>query len=218
MHIDKTKRTAFCLRALFTLALAFATLLSARPASAQIKQPGAHPDYSVELDPHLDLGWGGPFHGPFGNEGFGLGFRATIPIVKQGPISKINNSMGIGFGGDFLFYGDDDCHWGDRRFWNVYYDCHGNSFVFPVVLQWNFWLTPKISVFGEPGLAITYSHVEWEYPCGPGGAQVCDNDDSDTDFIPFILWGGGRFLLGDSVGITVRLGWPYISAGVGILI
>ncbi len=215
MQIEKTPRSSFRLRALLTLVLTLAALMAASNASAQIKQPGAHPDYSVELDPHLVLGWGGPFIGPFGNEGFGVGFRATIPIVDPGPIKKINNSMGIGFGGDFLWYGDDDCHYRYNRFYSRFYDCSGTTLVLPVVLQWNFWLTPKISVFGEPGLAIRYSHINYEYPCGAG---ICDDDDTDTDFIPFIFWGGGRFLLGDSVGITVRLGWPYIAAGVSILI
>jgi hypothetical protein len=181
-------------------------------ASAQIKQPGAHPRYSVELDPHLVLAWDGPFNNHFDDEGIGLGLRATIPIIEQGPIKKINNSLGIGFGGDFIFYGDGHCRYGR---WDYQDDCSGTSLFLPVVAQWNFWLTPSISVFGEPGLAIRYSSLHREYPCGN---EFCDDDDTDLDFIPFVLWGGGRFLVGDSVGITVRLGWPYLGVGVGFLI
>ena len=32
-------------------------------------------------------------------------------------------------------------------------DCSVDVFMAPVVVQWNFWLTPIISVFGEAGLA-----------------------------------------------------------------
>ena len=32
-----------------------------------------------------------------------------------------------------------------------------------MVAQWNFWLTPSISVFGEPGLAIRYSSLHRDY-------------------------------------------------------
>jgi hypothetical protein len=198
------------------VACAALTLPDTASARSVIKQPGAHPKYSVELDPHLVIGWGGWFPGPLDNEGFGLGFRATIPIVEQGPIKKINNSMGIGFGGDFLFYGNDNCRYG--RFRQFGYDCSGTALVLPVVLQWNFWLTDVISVFGEPGLAIRHTWVSVEYPCGPGLLDVCDDTDSDLDFVPFVFWGGGRFMFGDSVGLTVRLGWPYLGVGASILL
>src|SRR5262245_31213195 len=73
-------------------------LFSSRTASAQIKQPGAHPDYSLELDPHLVIQHA---HGPFfDDEGIGFGLRASIPFVRNGPIPQINNNMGISFGGD----------------------------------------------------------------------------------------------------------------------
>jgi hypothetical protein len=197
------------------LALAIAALPDTAAAQSVIKQPGNHPDYSVELDPHLVIGWGGWMPGPFDDEGFGVGLRATIPIVKQGPIKKINNSMGIGFGGDFLFYGDDNCGWGRWR--GGLYDCGGNSLLLPVVLQWNFWLTDVISVFGEPGLAIRHTWIHFDYPCNsPSG--ICEDDDTDLDFVPFIMFAGGRFMFGDTVGLTVRLGWPYLGVGATFLL
>ena len=45
-------------------------LLLAGSAEAQIKNPGAHPRYSLELDPHLTLQHD---RGPFTDEGVGLG-------------------------------------------------------------------------------------------------------------------------------------------------
>lgn len=193
--------------AAFSAALALPTL-----ASAQIKQPGAHPKYSVELEPHLVLDWGG-HDGPGDDEAIGLGLRATIPFLDNGPISKINNNMGIGFGLDWAHNGDacDGWRWGNR-YWND--DCTVDIFMLPVVVQWNFWLTPIISVFGEAGLQI--ERVHWEWDNCPWGNNC---DDTDTDLEP-VFWGGGRFLFGrgSNVGGVVRLGWPYVSLGVGILL
>jgi hypothetical protein len=108
-------------------------LLVPWPASAEetiIKRPGDHPRYALEVEPHLLVGWRHFRDGP------GVGFRATIPIVHNGFVSSINNSVGIGFGFDL-----DPIRRADH-------------FAVPIVLQWNFWLSTHWSVFGEPGAAI----------------------------------------------------------------
>jgi len=85
--------------------LALLCLFFAHDAGAQIKQPGAHADYSLEVDPHLVVQHArGPF---FDDEGLGLGLRLSIPLVRNGPIDTINNNMGISFGGDIAFFGTD---------------------------------------------------------------------------------------------------------------
>lgn len=195
-------------------------LLLGTTARAQIKEPGNHPDYSVELEPHGLFDWG---YGPgWASNGFGLGLRATIPIV-QDPIKTINNSIGIGFGLDWTHYSS-ACYgyygWGRYYPNGVYpggYDCSGNGLLFPVVMQWNFFLTKIISVFGEPGFAI--EHTWWNYPypgnCPPNG--ICSLSASSTDF-RFVFWGGARFMFGKTVGLTARIGWPYISVGASFLL
>ncbi|MCK6533342.1 MAG: hypothetical protein L6Q84_10265 [Polyangiaceae bacterium] len=187
-------------------------LLAPALASAQIKRPGAHPKYTVEIEPHLVLDWGN-HDGPGNDEGLGVGLRATIPFLDNGPIPKINNNMGIGFGLDWAHNGDACDGWRWNKQW---YDdeCTVDVFMAPVVVQWNFFLTPIISVFGEGGLQIERTHWEWEN-CPWGN----DCDGSDTDVEP-VLWAGGRFLFGagSNVGGVVRLGWPYVSLGVGILL
>lgn len=187
--------------ALSALAAGTVALAWSSTADAQIKEPGNHPQYSVELEPHFLLQWE---HEPaWGDEGLGLGLRATIPIIEQGPIKKINNSMGIGFGLDWSHF-DDSCHWGwERRFG----DCSANQFWIPVTWQWNFFLTEVISVFPEAGLGIV--HTRWEFPGG--------QDDSDTD-LEGLFFAGVRFHVSDNVGITLRLGWPYISAGASFFL
>lgn len=118
------------------LALVCSMVTVATSASADesiIKNPGDHPDYRFEAEPHGLLGFGGPFER--GGTDFGAGFRGTIIIVDNGFVKSINNSVGIGFGGDLFFK-------------------HGTLFI-PVVMQWNFWLSTHWSVFGEPGIGFS---------------------------------------------------------------
>ncbi len=192
----------------------------AAPALAsaqQIKQPGNHPLYSVELEPHLVVQYND--YAPCSEDAFGPGFRAAIPFLQNGPLPRINNSMAIGFGLDFAHAGiNNGCP--SYRIGNTYY---GNGFsadvwTVPVVVQWNFFLLPKISVFGEAG--IVFEHQSWDSGffgngCVNGG--FCDASGSNNTVEPSVS-AGGRFLVSDSVGFLLRIGYPYLSAGVSILL
>src|SRR5262245_26825829 len=90
-------------------------------AESIIKHPGDHPRYVFEAEPHLSIGYSG---------GFGPGFRGTVVLVDNGFISSINNSIGIGFGLDWIFY-DDGCH---HRFGNEFCGTFADVMV-PVVMQ-----------------------------------------------------------------------------------
>jgi hypothetical protein len=198
----------FCLSALLGVALLCVPAL----AGAQIKQPGAHQRYGVELDPHVliqhsDL--------PVGDEGYGFGFRASIPFMHNGPIGRINNSIGISFGADFAFFGDEDvCRRRGADFFVE--DCDAMSVWIPVTAQWNFYFSKVVSVFGEPGLAFQYESWSLDGPCNTGGD--CSIDESDVDPIEPTFWVGGRFLFADRFGLTVRLGYPSMSVGMSILL
>jgi hypothetical protein len=191
------------------------------PAGAQIKHPGDHIKYELEVEPHFVYQWE---HETGLDEGMGAGIRVSVPIIEDGPIKTINNSMAIGFGLDWTHFSDPcgsyywwDGHKPDPKDPNYYYwnqECSANQIWLPVVLQWNFWLTKTISVFGEPGLGI--QHVRWSYnvPCNsPTG--WCEVDESDTDLEP-VFWAGARFLVSDHLGITLRLGSPSFNAGVSL--
>lgn len=214
------------LHALITALALVALVLFSTPARAQIKEPGAHNDYVVELEPHFILDWydyGYDGYGFYGQgEAWGVGMRATIPFLKNGPISKINNNMGIGFGLDWAHNGD-ACsgyyYYGRNRF---YYPggCSFDVFHIPVVVQWNFFLTPIISVFGEVGIGIRRFHGTINDPaCNPYvyGYDYCDYTHTTAEFL---FWGGGRFQFGKGsiVSAIVRIGYPYLSAGIGIMI
>jgi len=174
--------------------LALLALFVASPASADdtIKHPGDHPHYSVEVEPHLLLGWGGGWGG-----GVGLGGRFTIPVVDNGFVSTINNSVGVGFGLDVLWY--NGCYYAGGG-------CTATGFDFPVVMQWNFFVAQRWSVFGEPGLVIY--HNAWSCPGGN-----CPNFGNAETFVEPALFVGGRYHVSDSVALTMRIGFPSFSFG-----
>jgi hypothetical protein len=178
-------RTALGLLVFSALALA----PSLAGAQSIIKHPGDHPRYSFEAEPHLAMDpWAE-------NAGFGPGFRGTFVVMDNGFVQTINNSIGIGVGLDWLFYG----HGCPRE-----RDCKTpTDFVVPVVMQWNFWLHPKWSVFGEPGVAFHFR----------------SNGGDKFDFDPFVIYGGGRFHFTDNVTLTMRLGaptWHHSAFSIGV--
>jgi len=119
----------FLAGALATLACALWPL----PVQAEesiIKNPGDHPRYGIDVEPHALLGYGGF---GFKDGAPGLGVRGTFILVENGFVPSINNNVGLGFGFDAFFDGFVDI---------------------PVVMQWNFFLSTHWSVFGEPGLGI----------------------------------------------------------------
>ncbi len=118
--------------AFFVVLMALVMVAPARAHAAEhsiIRNPGDHPSYIFEAEPHLVVGFAGPFE-PGGN--VGLGFRGTFHIA-DGFVKSINDSVGVGVGLDLATDG---------------------RVLVPVVMQWNFWLSTHWSVFGEPGIAL----------------------------------------------------------------
>ncbi len=193
-------------------ALLLALVCSSQPAFAQstIKRPGARAAYSFEAEPHLLAGLFDP-PGFGGGNGWGLGFRGSVELLEIGFIPKLNNSIALGFGVDWLRY---DGWSGPRGYCQESFTGPAgvpictrvpgaggdiDYFFVPVVMQWNFWLHRQWSVFGEPGVAM---YVE----------------EGDVDFTPFVLYAGGRFHFTDRITLTMRLGYPTFSLGVSFLL
>jgi hypothetical protein len=188
----------------------------ARADESIIRQPGAHRDYSVEIEPHLLAS----FLMTRAGEGVGAGVRFTIPVVKNGFIASINNNVGIGFGLDWAHY--NGCYYYYYYDPLYGYDCPSlNTFVVPVVMQWNFFLAKHWSVFAEPGLALeygTYGSCPGYYVDRQGNVHnyLCPNGPSHVTLDPVVMFIGGRFHINDTVSLTARLGWPYFSIGLSL--
>ena len=175
-------------------------------AQSTIRDPGRRPHYAVELEPHLSLS---PFDAPDNPSrgGYGVGARVTFELAPEGFIPALNDSVGLGLGLDWLRYAGS----GGRSFCQrfeftaqgvpvcVETSGHSSSYLFvPVVMQWNFWLATRWSVFGEPGLALSHR---------AGG---------DFGITP-VFEAGGRFHFSDDFALTFRLGYPTFSIGVSWL-
>ena len=93
--------------------------------------------------------------------------------------SSFRSRVGLGFGLDWTRY---------------------HAYV-PLVLQWNFWLTERWSVFAEPGVAIHWTEERFRR--------------ARPDFT---VYGGARVRLADRVALTFRAGYPAISLGVSFLL
>jgi hypothetical protein len=184
------------------IASAIAISIAVSPAVARadstIKHPGDHPSYNVEVEPHLVLGTDNIYR--YG--GYGVGARFSIPIIHNGFVPSINNSVAITFGADLVHY--DYCYYGQD------YGCSATYIYFPVAMQWNFYVGERWSVFGEPGLFFFKGAID---DCPPGFKGTCDTP-SSFGFRPFALWVGGRYHISESVALTLRIGWPSVSFGV----
>jgi hypothetical protein len=99
-------------------------------ATNLIRRPGSHNAYSFEIEPHLNV-YG---FGSHDNADVGVGVRASIPFMHNGPIRSINNNLAISFGVD------------------TYFPKGAFGVSLPVAAQWNFYFTEIISVLGEVGI------------------------------------------------------------------
>jgi hypothetical protein len=199
-----------------SLSVAMAVLALSPMARAQstIRQPNQHPHYTLELEPHLAVGFFDP-PGLGTGDGFGPGLRASFPLSEDGFLTKLNDTVALGVGLDWIFYdADGPPRAGCDRFVTAPNDTRvcvelgeestdQDYFYVPVVMQWNFWLHRRFSAFGEPGLAL---HLRRD-----------GEDDSDLG-ANLVLGVGGRWHFVDNVAVTARLGYPTSTIGFSFLL
>jgi hypothetical protein len=188
-------KRSFLLCAATALAASVTTAARTARADDTIKTPGDHPHYAFEVEPHLVLGWGGVY----GNEGYGVGVRISIPVVDNGFVPSINNSVAVSFGADLVHY---DWCWYDNHA-----NCSANYLDFPVAMQWNFFVAQRWSVFGDPGL-IVYNGFVSDCPNG----NNCPGRPGGLGIEP-ALYLGGRYHLSPGTALTLRIGFPAFSFG-----
>lgn len=201
---------------LVVFAVLFATVVLPGSAAADgtIRQPGDHPKYVIEIEPHGHIGWDYIGYGSFG---FGAGVRFSIPFMDNGFVPRINNSPAISFGVDWMHY--ETCYY--RYLAYAGYGCSANYFYFPVALQWNFFVARHWSVMAEPGFAPyvgTYTS-----PCDvvpPNQYSDCvlrDERPARFSVTPWINF-GARYHFNDHVALTMRVGYPtFFSLGVSFM-
>jgi hypothetical protein len=168
--------------------------------------------YGVEIEPHLLLGTSPPGNGA--GSGAGIGARGSVVVAPDGFIRGVNDSIAISFGLDVGHYSAawglngyrDQClHFepgpaGTSICTEVTSNGGTSNYVYvPIVMQWNFWLTQRWSVFGEPGLNTFFLANH-----GAGIAPA--------------LYLGGRFQITDRITITARLGYPTFTLGASFFL
>ncbi len=194
MHRLLVARFASLVLALTVLCV-LGTARTAR-ADETIRSPGAHPDYAVEIEPHFVIG----DDSVFASAGYGVGARFGIPIVRNGFVPSINNSVAINFGIDLVHY--DQCYFQTTG-------CGANYLLFPVALQWNFFLSRQFSVYGEGGIFLYKGFVSDAVCSG----SFCVGAPSDFGVLPTFAV-GGRWHFSEHVALNLRVGYPTVTLGV----
>ena len=192
------------------------SVVRCRARARDIGHPGGHPHYGVELEPHLVLQWA---EEPVWNdEGIGLGLRASIPVIQDGPVRTINNSLAIGFGLDWAHF-DNSCLRARStadppelaRLLRQRLLAPGRGAV-ELLLQQPDQRVPRARP-GHPPLALWTARR-----CArTAKLPVCDSGGSDTD-VEFVLWLGVRFHLSRSFAMTLRLGTPSLLLGASFFL
>lgn len=178
--------------------LALATLvcglcLSSVPSEAEAQRVRIGNPHTGSRPFELDL------HGGIAWWGFGIatGARFGIPVMSNGFVSSINNAVYINFGADL--------YWIDyRRGGN---DVRGFGLGFPIALHWSFYFHENWSVYAEVGANLFFFHPSYW-------------DDEKFFFDApqwFIAAVGGMFHINDNLALNLRLGSPYASFGLTIL-
>jgi len=134
------------------------------------------------------------FHGGFSWYGTGIagGARIGIPIVDNGFIGPLNNSVYITIGAD-LYLLSDIAYFNNRG---------GVGIGIPVSMQWNFYFTDDWSAFGEAGINPYFDSYTFRgNGLYPGGSWLVSAI-------------GGRYHFSEDMALIGRVGSPYASIGV----
>jgi hypothetical protein len=143
----------------------------------------------------------------------------SIPLSDDGFLSRLNDSVALGFGIDWVLYeGDNRVRARCGRFVaapNYTRVCvelgdgaaASEYLFFPLLMQWNFWLHKRASVFVEPGLELHWVRH--------GDARF--GDETDLGMGPVIDF-GGRLHFVDFAALTLRLGYPTSSLGLSFFL
>ena len=142
----------------------------------------------LQLEVHGGVSWFGL--------GLATGVRFGIPLLRNGFIPRLNNAVYLNFGGDFYWVNcpGNSC---DGR-------SYGAAVGVPVTVHWEFYFTPKASLFAEVGGQV-FLHQRFI------AGEPFDVYDPGYWVVAAV---GANFRVHRNVALTARLGTPYTSFGV----
>ncbi len=186
---------------LVQLTFASVALLSPAFAGADERVVDARPrdvaTYPVEVELHGAIG----AENVYAAAGFGVGARASIPLVAGTLGHRYRENLAVTLGGDFLNY--ESCYYAAR--------CGANYLLFPLAAQWNVFFGQRWSAYAEAG-AFVY---EGFFDGCVAGSQGC-SPPSSFGILPTVGL-GGRFRVADDVTLIARVGYPTSTLGVSFL-
>lgn len=161
--------------------------------------PVAHAEHEIgtpftgtrpyQLDVHSGFSWDG--------FGFNAGARFGIPLLHNGPISTIDNAFYLNVGFEF-YYSDEGWDPAERHYYA--------AFGVPITLHWEFFFNDTWSVFAELGLQV-YFPPSFVHNDGHGNYAV----DAGGWVIALA---GGTLHFNEVIGLTLRVGNPYVAIGL----
>lgn len=129
-----------------------AVLLSASTALAQttagasnLEQPNALFDRSPHDRKQMFTVWG--YLPWYSGIGIGVGARYTIPLLKDGFIDTVNDSVELEFGADGAFYS--------------YYYGSGFNIGVPIGARWTFHIFPNFDAYAKIGIGFDYTFYSY---------------------------------------------------------
>jgi hypothetical protein len=138
------------------------------------------------------LGW---------DDSAGLGVSGQIPVVPEGfihdPGFKARDSLDVDFGLDYLGY------W--QHFSSGPYSYGVSTLSLHGGVIWNFWVTPKVSLYPKLGLGYTFAHYTGDTSAGH----------ADYSGLYPELAGGVLYRTASGVDLRAELGWAGLKLGVG---
>jgi hypothetical protein len=148
--------------------------------------------------------WQLDFHGDFLWYGWGIGggARLGIPIMHNGFVDSIDNAIYLNFGID-TYYVDDFGYGGA----GIHH--YGFGLGIPVTLHWEFYFNDTWSAFGEVGFQVYL------------GPTIFDNNPNGWYADPgawVIAMVGGTLHFNEVIGLTLRVGNPYVALGITLYI
>jgi hypothetical protein len=159
-------------------------------AEHEIRTPftGTRP---YQLDIHGGLSWNG--------WGLNTGARFGIPLMHNWFIDSIDNALYLNFGFE-LYYADELGYSTPDHSYFV-------GFGIPITLHWEFYFNDTWSVFAELGFQVYFPP-----------AFVDGNSGHSNYFVDAGGWvvamAGGTLHFNEVIGLTLRVGNPYVAIGV----